>query len=149
MATTKEFCDNLRELAKKLASGDIQYYVIPDALIENNLDEQDQKKINASYIRTIMNRVPEVKEIGTVSISRTDPIEDAPGFKVAINREAKRQVFTKSDLPAIEKRMSERIAKRLLSTMPNITDLEGEQLQGAAIGIKRYQDLIKSIAEGE
>ncbi|MGS9609564.1 DUF7174 family protein [Salmonella enterica subsp. enterica serovar Infantis] len=149
MATTKEFCDNLRELAKKLASGDIQYYVIPDALIENNLDEQDQKKINASYIRTIMNRVPEVKEIGTVSISRTDPIEDAPGFKVAINREAKRQVFTKSDLPAIEKRMSERIEKRLLSTMPNITDLEGEQLQGAAIGIKRYQDLIKSIAEGE
>ncbi|UUT40936.1 hypothetical protein [Salmonella phage GSP032] len=147
MATTKEFCDNLRELAKKLASGDIQYYVIPDALIENNLDEQDQKKINASYIRTIMNRVPEVKEIGTVSISRTDPIEDAPGFRIVINRDAKRQVFTKSDLPAIEKRMSERIAKRLLSTMPNITDLEGEQLQGAAIGIKRYQDLIKSMVE--
>lgn len=149
MATTKEFCDNLRLLAKKLASGELPEYIVTDAIIEGNLDEQDQKKVNASYIRTIMNRVPEVKEIGTVSISRTDPIEDAPGFKIVINREAKRQVFTKNDLPAIEKRMSERIAKRLLSTMPNITDLEGEQLQGAAIGIKRYQDLIKSIADGE
>lgn len=149
MATTKEFCDNLRLLAKKLASGELPEYIITDATIDGNLDEQDQKKVNASYIRTIMNRVPEVKEIGTVSISRTDPIEDAPGFRIFINREAKRQVFTKNDLPAIEKRMSERIAKRLLSTMPNITDLEGEQLQGAAIGIRRYQDLIKSIAEGE
>lgn len=149
MATTKEFCDNLRLLAKKLASGELPEYIITDATIDGNLDEQDQKKVNASYIRTIMNRVPEVKEIGTVSISRTDPIEDAPGFRIVINREAKRQVFTKNDLPAIEKRMSERIAKRLLSTMPNITDLEGEQLQGAAIGIRRYQDLIKSIAEGE
>ncbi|EBW6537207.1 hypothetical protein DP733_24310, partial [Salmonella enterica subsp. enterica serovar Agona] len=99
------------------------------------------------YIRTIMNRVPDVKEIGTVSITRTDPVEEAPGFKVAINREAKRQVFTKNDIPALEKRIGERIAKRLLNTMPNITDLEGEQLQGAAIGIKRYQDLIKSMVE--
>lgn len=149
MATTKEFCDNLRLLAKKLASGELPEYIITDATIDGNLDEQDQKKVSASYIRTIMNRVPDVKEIGTVSITRTDPVEETPGFKVAINRESKRQVFTKNDLPAIEKRMSERIAKRLLSTMPNITDLEGEQLQGAAIGIRRYQDLIKSIAEGE
>lgn len=95
MATTKEFCDSLRELAKKLASGELDNYIIADALIEDNLDEQDRKKVNASYIRTIMNRVPDVKEIGTVSITRTDPVEEAPGFKVAINREAKRQVFTK------------------------------------------------------
>lgn len=149
MATTKEFCDSLRELAKKLASGELENYIIADALIDDNLDEQDRKKVNASYIRTIMNRVPDVKEIGTVSIARTDPVEETPGFKVAINREAKRQVFTKNDIPALEKRIGERIAKRLLNTMPNITDLEGEQLQGAAIGIKRYQDLIKSFATGE
>ncbi|AXY85425.1 hypothetical protein HOU20_gp01 [Citrobacter phage Sazh] len=147
MATTKEFCDSLRELAKKLASGELDNYIIADALIEDNLDEQDRKKVNASYIRTIMNRITDVKEIGTVSITRTDPVEEAPGFKVAINREAKRQVFTKNDIPALEKRIGERIAKRLLNTMPNITDLEGEQLQGAAIGIKRYQDLIKSMVE--
>lgn len=146
MATTKEFCDSLRVLAKKLASGELPDYVITDATITDNLDEDDQKKINASYIRTIMNRVPEVKEIGSVSITRTDPIEDAPGFKVSINRDAKRKVFTESDLPVIERRLKEKLLKGITSTMPNITDLEGEQLQGAAIAVKRYQDLLKAMA---
>lgn len=149
MATTKEFCDSLRVLAKKLASGELPDYVITDATITDNLDDDDQKKINASYIRTIMNRVPEVKEIGSVSITRTDPIEDAPGFKVTINRDAKRKVFTENDLPAIERRLKEKLLKGITSTMPNITDLEGEQLQGAAIAVKRYQDLIKTMVVEE
>lgn len=149
MATTKEFCDSLRLLAKKLADGELPEFVITDATITDNLDEDDQKKINASYIRTIMNRVPEVKEIGTVSITRTDPVEDAPGFKVAINREAKRKVFTENDLPAIERRLKEKLLKGIVSTMPNITDLEGDQLHGAAIAVKRYQELLKVMVQGE
>lgn len=147
MATTKEFCDNLRLLAKKLASGELPEYIITDATIDGNLDEQDQKKVNASYIRTIMNRVPEVKEIGTVSISRTDPIEDAPGFRIVINRDTKRRIVTTNDLPAIKEHEREKLVEKIMRISPDFSHLDDEKALVAMRAVATFKDLIKEIAK--
>lgn len=144
-ATTKEFCDYLRARAKMLASGEIDELKINMALVRDSLGDE-ANKIKPSYIRVTMNRVAEIREIGCVKIRRSDPIEDEfDGFIVTLERESKRRVFTDKDLPAIKQKAVKKAINHILDVMPNISDLDGEQLQGAAISIKRYQDLIRSL----
>ena len=143
--TMKEFCDGLRQAAGKLASGEIEFFHLRDGDLEMNLSGDDLRKVRPSYIRTIMNRVAGVKELGTVKITRADGIEMAQGYVITINRDVKRRVFNEKDLPAIRQKAVEKAINHVLGVMPNVADLDGDQLQGAAIAIKRYQDLIKSI----
>lgn len=149
-ASTKDFCNALRKYAVELANGSRELLTITDFQLSQSLPETECKKINSSYIRTVMNRVPEVKENGTVKVMRVKATADEVArYEISINREPKRKVFTENDLPGIKKAACKKLANDLIAVMPNISDLEGEQLQGAAIAIKRYQDLIKLVTQGE
>lgn len=143
--TMKDFCDGLRLAGDKLASGELEFFHLRDGDLEMNLSAEDLRKVRPSYIRTIMNRVASVKELGTVKIARADGIDLAQGYVITINRDTKRKVFTDKDLPSIKQKAVEKAINHILDVMPNIADLDGEQLQGAAIAIKRYQDLIRNM----
>lgn len=145
--TMKDVCDKLREGANILASGERETINVNLDQLSLALDESDVKKLTPSYVRTIMNRVAAVKEIGSVKITRLDVMkgDDFNGYQVTLCRESKRKVFTDKDLPGIKQKAVEKAINHILDVMPNISDLDGEQLQGAAISIKRYQDLIRSL----
>lgn len=148
--TTKEFCDALRVQAATLASGEKAELEIKDFDLERALGIE-AGKINASYIRTIMNRVPEVKAIGTVKVKRIkDDVDRADCYLVTVSRGTKRKVITNEDLPRLESSWRQKFIKQLLQTQPRITDLKGEQLEGAAIALERFINMIEQMGkEGE
>lgn len=144
----KEFCDALRRGATQLAEGKESIF-IKQFDIEYLLGESAQG-INQSYIRTIMNRVPIVKAIGSVRIKRVSGSDEMPdGYEVTLNREPKRKVITNEDLPEIKARAVRKFAERILGFMPNVMDLEGDERDGAIKGIARYQDMIKAMINDE
>lgn len=149
MSTRKEFCDSLRKLAGMLASGKLDTYLMTDWDMAHALGDE-VKGINSSYIRTIMNRSPDVKAVGTVKVIRSKGDDEAPGFIISLNKEPTRKVVTNDDIPRIQARAVEKFAKSLLERMPNIADLEGDELQGAVKMAGRYQAMIKAeIEQGE
>lgn len=148
--TMKDFCDGLRAAGAKLAKGEIPEFVLKDFSLEQSLEPEDARKVTASYIRTIMGRVPEVKEVGSVKIKRIKGNDEMPdGFYITINKEPRKKVLTTDDKAMIERRAVEKAFAPLLQLMPNVTDLKGEQLQGAMIAIGRYQEMIERIVKGE
>ena len=145
--TSKEFCKSLRDQAAKIASG--EEVILRSIDLERYLTEEDLKKINASYIRMTLNRTPEIKAVGVVSVARTDAALEGDGFRITINRDAKRKVVTSEDVPAIERKAANRVRKKLLEAMPNIADLKGDELQGAATMAERYQAMIRKMITEE
>lgn len=142
----KEFCDKLREGAEMLAGGK-EYIFLREFDIQTMLGDSADG-INQSYIRTIMNRVPSIKAVGTIKIKRVSGSDEFPdGYHITLNREPKRKVVTNDDLPKLERSWKEKFIKQLLKTSPMISDLEGEQLQGAAIAIKRYAEILKDMVD--
>lgn len=150
MITTKQYCDNIRALGKKLASGELDEYRLDLTELSENMDGDDFYKItrNISYTRTTINRVPEVKAAGSISI-KIEEDEIARYYVFSINREPKRKVITNDDLPRLEQSWRNRFIKHLLKTTPRITDLEGEKLEGAAIAIERFIALVEDYAKEE
>lgn len=146
LKSTIEFAADMRVAIEKVADGSEPFMRIPLAFIENAIAEP--KKINPSYIRTTLNRVPCVKAVGKISV-KLEENDGAMFYKVTINRDAKRKVITNDDLPALKARAVNKALQALTEYMPNVTDLEGEQLQGAIIGIQRFQVMIKSMMEAE
>lgn len=144
--TTTEFASEMRAAIEKVVDGSEPFMRIPLAFIESHID--NPSKMTASYIRTTLNRVPSVKALGNVSVKREEA-DGADYYKVTINRSPKRKVITNDDLPALQARAVNKKLQALTDYMPNVTDLEGEQLQGAIIGIQRFQVMIKSMMEAE
>lgn len=147
--TTKEFCDQLRIQATRLANGELEKVTIKDWDLEMALGGQ-ASKINASYIRTIMNRSPDVKALGTVKVKRIKDDVDMPdSYEITLCREPKRKVLTSDDVARLEAAWRVKFVKHLLATQPRITDLKGEQLEGAAIALERFMAMIEEMAKGE
>ncbi|VCU43609.1 hypothetical protein MAR002J2_00064 [Escherichia phage vB_Eco_mar001J1] len=148
--TTKDYCDWLRELGRRLASGDIEEYKMSLIDLAGMLSGDDCYKItrSSSYSRTIINRVPEVRAAGRVSI-KVEETEDDKFYVFRMVRESKRKIITPEELPAIKARAIKKLADRLLATIPNIVDLEGDKLAGACEGVSRYQDMIREIIKEE
>lgn len=150
--TTKQFCDGLRSEAGKLASGEKEVSVIEQYNIDAWLSEEDVKKINASYIRTIMNRHPGIKEIGSVKVKRFDGGDgDRARFEITLNREPKRKVFTEKDLPAIQDKAVKQAIKQIMIVSPDFSHLEPEGVVVAVDTLKRFKDLVRGMfkLEGE
>lgn len=153
--SSTEFSAMLRAEGEKLASGEKESIIIVSAHLDEKMSEGDRKKITPAYIRMVLNRVPGIKAIGSVKIRRTREsgigaeVIERDGYEITLNREPKRKVITSDDIPAIEQKAVAKFVKRLLLTMPNIADLQGEALQGAATGIQRYQEMIKSSVGGD
>ncbi|QPD96131.1 hypothetical protein [Enterobacter phage N5822] len=144
--------ERLREMAVKLASGEYGNGVAVTYMLILELCDQDfdrAGKITAGYIRTIMNRVPEIKAKGAVSVKSEDHEQHGKYFAVTLNTDPKRRVLTSEDVEHIERKACNKFAKRLLGFMPNVMHLEGDKRDGAIEGIALYQDMIKKMAEGE
>lgn len=147
---SKELCDKIREAGAALGRGEQNEIRLPYSYILGHFggDFEQANKINSAYIRTIVNRVPEVKAAGRISIKRVDDV-DGLVFVMSINRDPKRKILTSDDIPAIERKARMKLANQLLNLMPNVMHLEGDMLDGAMNGIKMYQEMIMKIAEGE
>lgn len=145
MKEKSEFCNTLREVGEALASGEKEVVEIPKAWIEYNVT--NGKSITASYIRTIIGRVQAVKAIGAVSVKSRESDDGAKHFVISINRNPKRKMITSDELPELEASWRAKFIKHLLSTQPRITDLQGEQLNGAAIALERFAAMIEKMGE--
>lgn len=145
--SNKEFCDTLRDVGEKLASGERDEVLIPKSYIDMHVEGGD--KITPSYIRMTINRVGSVKAKGSASVKVRANEEGAKSFVITIKTDAKRKVITNDDMPRLEATWRKKFIKHLLATQPRITDLKGEQLEGAAIALERFMAMIEKMGEDE
>lgn len=147
--TSAEFSAWLRSEAVRLANGEIEEVFFSDMQLDSAITENDRKKINASYIRTVMNRVSEIKAVGRVKVTRTNGLDNPVGFMITLNREPKRKVYTDEDMPAIKQKIRNQVLRDLVGRNPKFTDMQDEALAVAVEMIRRYDEMFKSmIVEG-
>ncbi|WYX89355.1 hypothetical protein SLPHG_CDS0001 [Salmonella phage Sephi301i] len=112
-----------------------------------HVQAEDAKKLNSSYIRTIMNRVPEVKEVGSVSVKKKTSDDGAEYYEIAINRDTKRRIVTTNDLPAIKEHEREKLVEKIMRISPEFSHLDDEKALVAMRAVATFKDLIKEISK--
>lgn len=140
--SSKDFCDKLRQCAKDLAKAEEgKPLLLKDIDIEIALgDDAERVKVTPSYIRTIMNRVPEIKSAGSVSIRRIKEHPEYPdGYAISLDRETRKRVFTVSDLPGIRRKAIE----KALKVNPDFSAYQGECLEAAVKAVAEYKEMIR------
>lgn len=147
--TAREFTAELEKAIVLVASGEKEEIRFSTGMLTLNVLPEEQHKITTAYMRMTLNRVPEVKAVGKVSIKTVTDDEGVKNIIITINKNPRRKQLTTDDLEVIERKTREKFAKRLLGFMPNIMHLEGDKRDGAIEGIALYQDMIKKMAEGE
>lgn len=147
--TAREFTAELEKAIVLVASGEKEEIRFSTGMLTLNVLPEEQHKITTAYMRMTLNRVPEVKAVGKVSIKTVTDDEGVKNIVITINKNPRRKQLTTDDLEVIERKTREKFAKRLLGFMPNIMHLEGDKRDGAIEGIALYQDMIKKLAEGE
>ena len=143
----KEFCDKLREAAKKaIVDGNVP---LPLMFIMTKLDPDDARKVTAGYIRTTVNRVPEVKEAGSISVRKRTNEDGVEYYDLVFVKgvSSRKTVYNKDQVNQAKNKAVNKVVEMLLQLNPNVTDLEGDELAGAMKAIKRYQDLICTFAQ--
>ena len=149
LMTAREFTAKMEEAIVKVVSGEEQEIRFSAGMMLSMVDHDEAQKLTPAYMRTTLNRVPEVKATGKVSIKTTTDDDGTKFFVVTVNKNPRKKQLTTDDLEVIERKAREKLAKRLLDFMPNIMHMEGDKLDGAIEGIALYQDMIKKMAEGE
>lgn len=149
LMTAREFTAKMEEAIVKVVSGEEQEIRFSAGMMLSMVDHDEAKKLTPAYMRTTLNRVPEVKATGKVSIKTTTDDDGTKFFVVTVNKNPRKKQLTTDDLEVIESKTREKFAKRLLGFMPNVMHLEGDKRDGAIEGIALYQDIIKKMAEGE
>nr|DAE45897.1 MAG TPA: hypothetical protein [Caudoviricetes sp.] len=147
--TAREFTAELEKAIVLVASGEKEEIRFSTGMLTLNVLPEEQHKITTAYMRMTLNRVPEVKAVGKVSIKTVTDDEGVKNIVITINKNPRRKQLTTDDLEVIERKTREKFAKRLLGFMPNVMHLEGDKRDGAIEGIALYQDMIKKMAEGE
>lgn len=146
----KEFCNKLREAAVALANGHTEEIKLPIRFIGQHFgDDEKVKSITPGYVRTIMNRVGEVKAAGSCSVKNGFDDEGDPVYIITLKKDTRRKVLTNEDVKTLEAKAVAKFAKRILSIMPNVMHLEGAERDGAIEGINLYQKMIREMVEGE
>lgn len=149
LMTAREFTAKMEEAIVKVVSGEEQEIRFSAGMMLSMVDHDEAQKLTPAYMRTTLNRVPEVKATGKVSIKTTTDDDGTKFFVVTVNKNPRKKQLTTDDLEVIERKTREKFAKRLLGFMPNVMHLEGDKRDGAIEGIALYQDMIKKLAEGE
>lgn len=147
--TAREFTAELEKAIVLVASGEKEEIRFSTGMLTLNVLPEEQHKITTAYMRMTLNRVPEVKAVGKVSIKTVTDDEGVKNIVITINKNPRKKQLTTDDLEVIERKTREKFAKRLLGFMPNVMHLEGDKRDGAIEGIALYQDMIKKMAEGE
>lgn len=147
--TAREFTAELEKAIVLVASGEKEEIRFSTGMLTLNVLPEEQHKITTAYMRMTLNRVPEVKAVGKVSIKTVTDDEGVKNIVITINKNPRRKQLTTDDLEVIERKACNKFAKRLLDFMPNVMHMEGDKRDGAIDGIALYQDMIKKMAEGE
>ena len=147
--TAREFTAELEKAIVLVASGEKEEIRFSTGMLTLNVLPEEQHKITTAYMRKTLNRVPEVKAVGKVSIKTVTDDDGVKNIVITINKNPRRKQLTTDDLEVIERKTREKFAKRILGFMPNVMHLEGDKRDGAIEGIALYQDMIKKMAEGE
>ena len=138
------FCDTLRDIGRAIGSGERETVFMPEIYLRSRVEGGDA--ITASYMRQVVNRVPEVKRKGVISIKRK-VTDEGDGFVFTLTEaKSKPRVLTGDEINAI---VIERTAKavnkalkHLANVMPRVSDLEGDKLAGALIMGERFHEII-------
>lgn len=149
MITSTDFCEKLREGVRSMVNGDLPEIRVNSAWVEQNIDEEDAQKLTPAYLRNIT--VREAMKFGR-SVGLKTVTDDDTGNRIIIIRlkdSKKARVVNEKDIPHLESQWKRKFIKHLLKTTPRITDLEGDELKGAAIAIERFIAMIEEHAEGE
>lgn len=149
LMTAREFTAKMEEAIVKVVSGEEQEIRFSAGMMLSMVDHDEAQKLTPAYMRTTLNRVPEVKATGKVSIKTTTDDDGTKFFIVTVNKNPRKKQLTTDDLEVIERKAREKLAKRLLDFMPNVMQLDESERVGAMKGIELYQDMIKKMAEGE
>lgn len=149
MLTSKEFCEMLRDGIGKVANGEMDELKINIAWLDDNLDPIDRKKITYQYTRNTCDR--EANKYGKGIRARTHKCNETGNdyWIIQLKGDKKARIVNEKDLPALEERWKRKFIEHLLKLQPRITDLEGDELKGAAIGIERFIAMIEDMAKGD
>lgn len=139
------FCDTLRDIGRAIGSGERETVFMPEVYLRSRVEGGDA--ITASYMRQVVNRVPEVKQKGVISIKRK-VTDDGDGFVFALTEaKSKPRVLTGDDIAKLEIKWRAKFIAQLLKTQPRISDLEGERLEGAAIALERMNEMLNEMVK--
>ncbi|QDH94205.1 hypothetical protein [Escherichia phage vB_EcoS_PHB17] len=143
------FSDNLRGAARALASGEKDKIVIPSGVIEMVLAGKSAAKNPASYIRTTMNRVPEVKAVGSIKIKKSyceDEDSDHYGsdiYTLTIVKGGRKTVYTKADVERIKAQAVSKAVERFLTLSPSLANYTQEEYATVAKVMGEINALVK------
>nr|CAI9421007.1 hypothetical protein NTNURWAK_00065 [Escherichia phage morffagbaw] len=141
------FCDTLRDIGRAIGSGERETVFMPEVYLRSRVEGGDT--ITASYMRQIINRVPEVKQKGVISIKRK-VTDEGDGFVFTLTEaKSKPRVLTGDDIAKLEIKWRAKFIAQLLKTQPRISDLEGERLEGAAIALERMNEMLNEMVKME
>ena len=149
LMTAREFTAKMEEAIVKVVSGEEQEIRFSAGMMLLMVDHDEAQKLTPAYMRTTLNRVPEVKATGKVSIKTTTDDDGTKFCVVTVNKNPRKKQRTTDDLEVIERKAREKLAKQLLDFMPNVMQLEESERVGAMKGIELYQDMIKKLSKGE
>lgn len=144
--TAREFVAKMEESIVKVVSGEHQEMKFSIAMMLSMVDQEEAEKLTPAYIRTTLNRVPEVKATGKISLKTVSDDDGTKYYVVTVNKNPRKKQLTTDDLESLERKWQAKFIKYLLSVNPKISDLRGEQLEGAAIAIDRFAEMLKSMA---
>ncbi|QXG07707.1 hypothetical protein [Erwinia phage Snitter] len=139
-----------RMMAQSVALGERDEAVLPWYLVDT-LDafEADKHKFTLSYIRTIMNRVPEVRERGTISASFK--LDDGMKMLIVSMNAGKMQKgarrIDRDNATAIDIARSK--IKGIMKFNPDITNLPEGNVDAAINIINQYRDFFSEFLAGE
>lgn len=149
LMTAREFTAKMEEAIVKVVSGEEQEIRFSAGMMLSMVDHEEAQKLTPAYMRTTLNRVPEVKATGKVSIKTTTDDDGTKFYVVTVNKNPRKKQLTTDDLEVLERKWQAKFIKYLLSVNPKISDLRGEQLEGAAIAVDRFAEMLKSMIREE
>lgn len=143
--TAREFTAELEKAIVLVASGEKEEIRFSTGMITANVSPEEQGKLTTAYMRMTLNRVPEVKAVGKVSIKTVTDDDGLTQMVITINRNPRKKQLTTDDLGVLQAKWQAKFIKQLLNTQPRITDLDGDKLAGAAIALERFAEMLKDM----
>lgn len=146
LLTGEQFRDNLREGARNLVSGFRDEIAIPLSFIESGLEVGMTGKVTQSYVRNIMNRVPEVIAAGkTIRVKVNKQYEKGPAMVMTATEGRSEKQRQESDIKRREKAAHMREFMGLVNNlMPDTAGMSDEEIVATVRTVNNYRDLIAS-----
>lgn len=135
--------DNLRKYGVELATGERDKLLLRDSLLDSCSDPDFASKITKSYLRNTLMRIPEIRDAGTISITRNHD-EDWPGFLVTFNRGKFTKGYRRNESNAI-RQAENKLIDRILAMSPALEDCSTDEIAISVEAIKRYKAIIEGM----